>query len=255
MSRLVVGVFKFTSCSGCLEELAYVFSKYPQLLTNIDIKYFAEIQDLTELTNMDIAIVEGSIVNKTQEELIKKIRQLSKLVMVIGACASFGGIQSLRVGEDLNKVKQAVYPIPEYIDVYNDVKPIEEVIKVDLIVRGCPVNGEYLANILRALLIGSTPILIYENICSECKRKGIPCIMITKKTPCLGPITFAGCGALCPSFGRGCYGCYGLAEKHIDKEKILEFIKRIEELGTSSQDFKALLKAYSFKFYRELFGE
>jgi len=250
MSMLTVGVFKFTSCAGCFNELIYCLVKHPQLLANIDIKYFTEVQDQAELTNMDVAIIEGSIVNKAQEEFAKRIRQLSRLVMAIGTCATLGGVQSLRVGEDLDRVKRNVYPIPEYIDVYPEVKPVEHVIKVDIAVRGCPINGEYLCKVLRSLLAGSTPVSVYESVCSECKRRGITCVMISKKIPCLGPITFAGCGAICPSFGRGCYGCYGLAERHVDKERLREFMKRLEELGMPAQDLEAMLKAYSFKLYK-----
>jgi len=256
VTRLRVGVFKLTSCSGCLNELVYVLAQHPQLLSRLDILYFTEVQDRAELAEMDLAIVEGSVVNSAQEKLVKRVRELAKQVMLLGTCALFGGVQSLRAGHSVDEVKRAVYPNPEHIDVYGDVKPVADLIKADILVRGCPVNGEHLARVLKSLVIGgSTPVEVYEAVCSECKLKGIPCVAVVKKVPCLGPITAAGCGALCPSFGRGCYGCYGVAEKHVNREKILEFAVKLEELGMPLEDFKSLLKAYSYKFYREVFGE
>jgi len=256
MRRLAVGVFKLTSCSGCLNELVYTLVKHPELMTKLDVKYFTEVQDRAELSEMDLAIIEGSIVNKEQENLVKRVRSLAKQVVALGICASLGGVQSLRVGEDLDKVKRFVYPVPEYIDVYSSVKPLSDVINVDVEIRGCPVNGENLLRVLRGLVEGgSMPVQVYEVVCDECKRKGIQCLLVSRRVPCLGPITAAGCRALCPSFGRGCYGCYGVAEKHLTKDKALEFAKMLEELGMPLEDFKAFLKAYSFRFFRELFGD
>jgi len=256
MRGLSVGVFKLTSCSGCLNELIYALVGHPELMMKLDVKYFTEIQDRTELSEMDLAIVEGSIVNREQENLVKRVRSLAKQVIALGTCASLGGVQSLRVGYDLDKVKRFVYPVPEFVDVYSDVKPLSDVISVDIEIRGCPVDGENLLRVLRSLVEGiSIPVQIYEVVCDECKRKGIQCLLVSGRVPCLGPITAAGCGALCPSFGRSCYGCYGVAEKHLTKDKVLEFAKTLEELGMPFEDFKAFLKAYSFRFYRELFGD
>jgi len=252
MKRITVGVFKLTSCSGCINELIYALVKHPELLKLIDVKYFTELQDVNALTEIDVAIIEGSSIRSEHEEILKKIRELSKVLVSMGTCATLGGVQSLRIGVDVNEVKKYVYPNPEYVDAYNDVKAVSELIQVDLSLRGCPVNGDALASIIKKIVIGGWPAEVYESLCADCKRAGIECVVVTKGTPCLGPIVSAGCGALCPSFGRGCYGCYGIKDKDIDSGKIFEMEKALERLGLSRDDFYSLLKGYSMKLVKSL---
>jgi coenzyme F420-reducing hydrogenase gamma subunit len=243
-----VGVVKLTSCSGCICEIAYAFA-FDDILSNYNITYATILADVEEMGDVDVALIEGSVSSKHHEELVKAARAKAKFVVAVGTCAVLGGIQSLREGSDINTVKKAVYPNPEYIDVYDVPKPVADVINVDFALPGCPINGDALALFLRKYALGGLPVAIYESVCAACKRKGLECVVVSKGIPCLGPVTNAGCGALCPSFGRGCYGCYGLKYFDLNKEKLETFTNRLIELGMGRDDAVALLKGYGFKSY------
>ncbi|MEM2207722.1 MAG: hypothetical protein QXG17_03425 [Sulfolobales archaeon] len=246
MRKLSVSVLKLTSCSGCLNEVLYSLVARAELLRYLNISYFTELQDSNAIEDVDVAIVEGSIANSEQEELVKQVREKSRVLIALGTCAVFGGVQSLRAGEDLRTVVLASYPNPDHIKVLPEVKSVDSVVNVDYRFSGCPANGEALARFLVKLVMGGSESPIVESLCSECKRKGILCVTVFDGKPCLGPITLSGCGALCPSFRRGCYGCYGLNALIVDREKLEEFSKVVERLGMSREDFMAMLKAFSY---------
>lgn len=245
MRRLNVLVLKLTSCSGCLNEVLYSLIARPELLRYINISYFTELQDSNTIEEADLAIIEGSIVNSEQEELVKLVREKSRIVVALGTCAVFGGVQALRMGDELRTVILASYPNPDHIKVSPDVRSVDSVISVEYRFSGCPANGEALSRFLAKLVLGGGESPIVESLCSECKRSGILCVTVSEGKPCLGPITLAGCGALCPSFRRGCYGCYGLNALIVDKDRLEEFLKTVEKLGMGRDDVMAMLKAFS----------
>ena len=84
--------------------------------------------------------------------------------------------------------------------------------RVDFELQGCPISKEQLLEVISAYLNRRRPRVRSHSVCVECKRRGTVCVMVAHGTPCLGPVTQAGCGAVCPSFNRGCYGCYGPKE-------------------------------------------
>jgi coenzyme F420-reducing hydrogenase gamma subunit len=243
-----VAVVKLTSCSGCINEIVYAFT-FSDIVSKYRIEYFTELVDVEEMGGVDIVFIEGSISNKHQEELVKSVRAKAGFVVAIGTCAVMGGVQSLRVGSDVNDVKKAVYAEPQYIEVYSDVKPVTDVIKVDFVIPGCPINGSALTSFLRKYAFGGLPIAIHESVCAECKRRGLECVLVARGVPCLGPVTISGCGAICPSFGRGCYGCYGIKYFDLNREKLEAFSRRLTELGMDRDDIDVLLKGYGFKVY------
>jgi coenzyme F420-reducing hydrogenase gamma subunit len=105
-----------------------------------------------------------------------------------------------------------VYASPEYISTLSTSTPISAHVKVDFELHGCPINKRQLLEVLTAYLHGRRPNIPSTSVCTECKRRGNVCITVAHGTPCLGPVTHAGCGALCPSYNRGCYGCFGPME-------------------------------------------
>jgi coenzyme F420-reducing hydrogenase gamma subunit len=158
----------------------------------------------------DLSIVEGSITTPDDAARIRQVREQSGFLVTIGACATSGGIQALRnFSADLAPV---VYPHPEYIHALRASTPIADHIRVDFELRGCPVDREQLLEVVTAFLCGRTPRIRAHSVCVECKRAGHACVLVAHGTPCLGPVTSTGCGALCPAFGRGCYGCFGPME-------------------------------------------
>ncbi|MDX1606848.1 MAG: hypothetical protein R3202_11690, partial [Candidatus Competibacterales bacterium] len=160
----------------------------------------------------DVSLVEGSITTPEDAERIRKVRRQSKALVTIGACATAGGIQALRNFADVQEFTRAVYARPEYIDTLEQSTAIAEHVKVDFELRGCPIDKHQLLELLNATLNGRPPQVPRYSQCFECKRAGTVCVMVAHGTPCLGPVTQAGCGNLCPSCNRGCYGCFGPME-------------------------------------------
>ena len=160
----------------------------------------------------DVALVEGSITTAEDVERIKAVRQDSKFLVTIGACATAGGIQALRNWKDVAEFTRTVYATPAYIHTLEQSTPISSHVAVDFEVNGCPINKEQILEVITALLVGRTPHLPGHSVCVECKRRGTVCVMVARGLPCLGPLTQAGCGAICPAYNRGCYGCFGPME-------------------------------------------
>lgn len=207
-----LAVHKFTSCDGC--QLAFL-NAGEDLLTlsqQVDIVHFAEAGVINVDAEADIAFIEGSISTPDEQERIRKIRNNSKYLITIGACATSGGIQALRNFANHQEWLARVYANPEYIKTLATSTAIAKNVRVDLELWGCPVNTKQVMAAIKSLLLGAKPHVKREAVCIECKRKGYVCVLVTKKQPCMGPVTQTGCGALCPGTNRACYGCYGPAE-------------------------------------------
>jgi len=157
----------------------------------------------------DIALVEGSISTPRDVDRIRQIRRDSKFLITIGACATAGGIQALRNWADCDEFVQAVYASPQMIETLATSTAIADHVSVDFELRGCPINQYQLVEVIGSLLADRRPRTPVHCVCLDCKRRGTVCVMVAHGTPCLGPVTQAGCDAICPSFHRGCYGCYG----------------------------------------------
>lgn len=175
----------------------------------VELIHFAEAGPVKPDAQVDVAFIEGSITTPHEVERIQKIRQQSRWVITLGACATAGGIQALRQCQDSQDWVASVYPSPQFIQSLATSTPIASHIKVDGEIWGCPVNGKQVIEAVRFLLFGVTPGFKKDSECLECKRRGNLCVMVTKKEPCMGPVTQTGCGSLCPAVGRGCYGCFG----------------------------------------------
>ena len=206
-----LAVHKFSSCDGCQLSLLNLGEDLPRIAELVDIVHFAEAGPSDENALVDIAIVERSVSTPDELERIHRIRANSETVVAIGACAVSGGLQALRNLVDADTWKTAIYARPEHIDTLATATPAAEHVKVDFEIWGCPVNSRQVVGALRDLLSGVTPRRNREKVCTSCKLRGLPCVIVAHGQPCLGPVTNAGCGALCPAVGRGCYGCYGPA--------------------------------------------
>jgi len=204
-----VAVFKLSSCDGCQLQLLDAEEALLDLAGAVDIVYFREATSREEPGPFDVTLVEGSISTPGQIEDIKEIRGMTRFLVTIGACATAGGIQALRNVMETGQVVRAVYPEPGYIRTLSKSLPVSDFVRVDLELHGCPVDRGQLLGALTALLSDTVPRLSSSPVCVECKRRGYVCVMVAKGEPCLGPVTRTGCGALCPAFGRGCYGCFG----------------------------------------------
>jgi coenzyme F420-reducing hydrogenase gamma subunit len=206
-----LAVFKFASCDGCQLSLLDCEDELLALADQLEIVYFLEATSRVEPGPYDVALVEGSITTADDAQRIREVRRKAKFLMTIGACATAGGIQALRNWADTPEYVQAVYARPEYIHTLDRSTAIADHVLVDFELRGCPINKEQLVEVVKALLAGRKPRTPAHGVCLDCKRRGTVCVMVARGVPCLGPVTQSGCGAICPAFDRGCYGCYGPA--------------------------------------------
>jgi len=209
MMKPRLAVHKFTSCDGCQLAFLNAGEALLTLASLVDLVHFSEAGEIDPEAKVDIAFVEGSISTPEEEERIKKIRENSRFLITIGACATAGGIQALRNSADSKEWVDSVYATPEYITSLSTSTAISHHVRVDWELWGCPVNGNQVLAAIRFLLSNVSPVIKRDSECMECKRKGNVCVLVTKKQACMGPVTQMGCGSLCPSVGRGCYACYG----------------------------------------------
>lgn len=210
--RPKVAVWKFTSCDGCQLSILNLEDELLELPDAIEISHFLEATSATVEGPYDISIVEGSISTPEEVERIREIRRISETLITIGACANAGGIQALRNFADIEGFVQAVYATPEYISTLETSTPMSAHVPVDFEVQGCPPNSRQVLEVITAFLARRRPRISSQSVCVECKIRGNVCVMVAHGTPCLGPVTHAGCGAICPAYDRGCYGCFGPKE-------------------------------------------
>ena len=209
---LKVGVIKFASCDGCQLALLGLGPLLLELGQRFEIVEFGEASSNRSDGPYDLVLVEGSVSTPQHIEHIRELRARTTLLVAIGACATSGGIQALRGWVAGDGVAASVYPRPEEVPSLATATPISDFVTVDAELRGCPIDGGQLTELLIALSVGRRPQIPDEAVCAACKRAGCVCVLVVRGEPCLGPITFSGCGALCPTYGRGCYGCFGLRE-------------------------------------------
>ncbi len=249
MTKPRVGIFKLSSCDGCQAQLLDV----PQIWEHIEIVYWQLGKSENRLEEVDIAFVEGSVSTEEEREFLEKIRSLSKILVTIGACATSGGIQALR-----NFMKKeeflSVYPKPEFINTLEKSRAVKDFVKVDYEIWGCPINPSLIENFIKAYLYNKRPMIPDYPLCMECKIKGNICVIDAYGIPCLGPVVKAGCGAICPSFKRGCYGCFGPC-KNPNIESLISWFKN---MGISGEEIRRLFEnenAYAEEFRKVLEGE
>jgi coenzyme F420-reducing hydrogenase gamma subunit len=242
-----LAVWKFASCDGCQLSLLDCEDELLTLVDEIEIANFAEASRAIMKGPYDLSLVEGSITTPHDEERIHRVRRASKYLVTIGACATSGGIQALRNFKDVNEFISIVYASPKYIETLNKSTPISDHVYVDFELRGCPINKLQLVEVISAFLHGRKPNTPSHSVCVECKLRGTTCVMVTQGTPCLGPVTHAGCGAICPAYARGCYGCFGPKET----PNTIALSARWSKLGAKEQEIMRTFRG--FNAYAEAF--
>jgi coenzyme F420-reducing hydrogenase gamma subunit len=245
--RPKLAVWKFASCDGCQLSLLDCEDELLAVAGAVDIAYFVEASSASEEGPYDLSLVEGSITTAHDAERIRRVRRASKYLVTIGACATAGGIQALRNFKDVREFVSVVYASPRYIETLATSTPIADHVRVDFELRGCPINKHQLVEVISAFLQGRKPNTPAHSVCVECKLRGTVCVMVAHGTPCLGPVTHAGCGAICPAYDRGCYGCYGPKET----PNTAALSAQWKQLGASDRD---LVRVYrGFNAYAEPF--
>ncbi len=231
MKRARIAVHKFSSCDGCQLAFLNLGEALIQLAERVEIVHFAEAGMVDPDAEVAVAFVEGSISSPDDLERIQRIRSQSERVITIGACATSGGIQALRNigGEGWS---ESLYASPEFIQTLAHSTPISDHVRVDLELWGCPIRSQQLLSVISDLLRGVAPAAGDEVLCQSCKRSGTVCTLVTAGAPCMGPVTRTGCGAVCPSFGRDCYGCTG----PLSEPNTASLGRRLEGLGLAPEE-------------------
>jgi sulfhydrogenase subunit delta len=207
-----IGIVKFASCDGCQLTLLDLEDELLAIAQRVDVVEFAEATSRRSAGPFDVLFVEGSVSTQEQAEEIARLRAVTQRLVTIGACATAGGIQAIRNWFDHEEIRAAVYPEPGYVESLAQARPVADFVAVDAELRGCPISPGQLREFLVALTTGRRPQLPDEAVCLECKRRGVVCVAVAQGIACLGPVTRTGCGAICPAYGRGCYGCFGPRE-------------------------------------------
>jgi coenzyme F420-reducing hydrogenase gamma subunit len=236
-----LAVFKFASCDGCQLSLLDAEDQLLDIAGAVEIAYFLEATSRVIPGPYDVALVEGSITTAHDAERIRDVRKQARFLMTIGACATAGGIQALRNWADTSEYTQAVYARPEYIRTLATSTAIADHVKVDFELRGCPINHHQLVEVLASLVAGRKPKTPGHSVCLDCKRRGTVCIPVARGIPCLGPVTQAGCGAICPAYDRGCFGCYG-PSKQAEVGSLAEYYVAA---GSPAQQLVPLLRNFN----------
>jgi coenzyme F420-reducing hydrogenase gamma subunit len=240
-TRPKLAVWKFASCDGCQLSLLDCEDQLLDLIGVIEIAYFPEATRARVEGPYDLSLVEGSVTTSHDAERIKEVRRVSKKLVTIGACATAGGIQALRNFADVDDFISIVYARPDYISALGTSTAISEHVEVDFELRGCPISKAQLMEVVDAFVSNREPNVPEHSVCLECKLRGTPCLMVAGGTPCLGPITQAGCGAICPAYNRGCYGCFGPAET----PNIHALGSWWARLGVADADFLRVLRTFN----------
>jgi coenzyme F420-reducing hydrogenase gamma subunit len=245
-----LAVWKFSSCDGCQLTLLDCEDELLAVAGQLEIANFPEASRVVVKGPYDLSLVEGSITTPHDAERIHEVRRASKVLVTIGACATAGGIQALRNFKDVKEFISIVYARPDYIETLKKSTPIAEHVRVDFELRGCPISKQQLVEVISAFLHGRKPNVPPHSVCIECKRRGTVCVMVASGTPCLGPVTHAGCGAICPAYHRGCYGCFG----PMDTPNTKSLSAWWSHLGVKENDLMRAfrgLNAYSEAFRRQ----
>lgn len=236
-----LAVFKFASCDGCQLSLLDAEDELLAICDRVEISHFAEASSDLRSGPYDVTLVEGSITNEEDAARIRRIRADSKFLMTIGACATAGGIQALRNWSDVKEWVASVYPSPEFIQTLATSTPIADHVHVDFALQGCPIDHRQLVSILLALAEGRQPRVPSHSVCLDCKERGTVCHVVAKGEPCLGPVTQSGCGAICPAYNRGCYGCFGPSRPANTGSLISQFVS----LGYTPDRLQPLFRSFN----------
>lgn len=244
-----IAIYDFTDCEGCEVKLVSLREKLLLLEKKVDIVNWRLGQEKFEPGPYDIAIIEGTPITEYEVKLLKDLRENSKILVALGACAALGGIPAIMPEKDRKKWYEKIYTA-QYRPRGIDAVPLSAYVKVDFSIHGCPVDENEVVRVMGELLSGKNPSYRGYSVCFECKQAGNPCRIVDEKKPCLGPIIQGGCKAICVSGGSPCYGCFGLRdganipalikilEKITDKETIEKYLSMFHKKTKEFYDNK-----------------
>jgi sulfhydrogenase subunit delta len=236
-----LAVWKFASCDGCQLTMLDCEDELLAVANAVEIANFREASSAVVEGPYDLSLVEGSITTPEDAARIREVRAQSRTLVTIGACATAGGIQALRNFGNVEEFQRIVYARPDFIATLATSTAIRDHVSVDFELRGCPINKGQLLEVVSAFLTRRAPNVPTESVCIECKRRGNVCVVVARGTPCLGPVTQTGCGAICPAYHRGCYGCFG----PMDSPNTDSLIRNLGYLGMPPEEIRRVFRTYN----------
>ncbi len=240
-SKPKLAVFKFASCDGCQLSLLSLEDELLALAEEVEIAYFLEARSAQLAGPYDLGLVEGSITTSHDAERIQEVRRQCRYLVTIGACATSGGIQALKNWADVDSFIQQVYAHPDYIKTLETSTGIADHVPVDFELRGCPINKSQLLELVTSVLMGKRPTTPRYSVCVECKQRSTVCVAVARGIACVGPVTQAGCGAICPAYDRECFGCFGPKEH----PNVISLTNQYQATGHPPEHLVRLLRNYS----------
>lgn len=226
MTKPRIAIYDFTDCEGCEVKLVSLREKLLLLENKVDIVNWRLGQEHFEPGPYDVTIIEGTPITQHEIDLLKELRDNSKILVALGACAALGGVPAIMPEKDRKIWYEKIYS-SQYHPKGVDALPLTAYVKVDFSIHGCPVDEEQVVWAMEELLSGKTPSYRGYSTCFECKQAGNKCRIAEEDKPCLGPITQGGCKAICVSGGSPCYGCFGVREE----ANIPAMIKTLERVA------------------------
>jgi coenzyme F420-reducing hydrogenase gamma subunit len=242
-----LAVWKFASCDGCQLSLLDCEDELLSLAEEVEIAYFLEASSATVKGPYDLSLVEGSVTTSGDTERIQQVRRSSRRLVTIGACATAGGIQALRNFANVKDFLSIVYASPDYVSTLATSTAISAHVPVDFELHGCPIDKRQLLEVIGAFLHGRRPNIPTTSVCTECKRRGTVCVMVAHGTACLGPVTHTGCGAICPAYNRGCYGCFGPKES----PNTASLTRQLRVLGQDERAIERVFRTFNVEAFEE----
>ncbi len=204
-----IAIVSLTCCEGCEFALLDLGQKFLDLVNQAEMVDFRMIEDEADKGEMlDIGIVEGNPITDENIKTLKKLRDRSRILAVLGNCAAMGGVSEIKNYQERENTIKHVY---KYLQGINnpEIKEVDNFVKVDFVFPGCPINGEEFLKYMPELIRGNIPKIPDLPVCVECKKKGNHCLLLDIK-PCFGPMILGGCDAVCPTSRMMCQGCRGL---------------------------------------------
>ena len=238
-----VAIHSITGCAGCQLVIYFIKDKLLELLGEIDLVADPMIKGKNDEGPYDLCFVEGLVASEEDLEHLKKWREQSKVLVAWGTCATHGNVPGIKIFMDEKTVEAAVYK--NRTGLKKGLKPltptpIEEHVKVDFSISGCPPEEIEFLRLVKHLLLQMNPVIYNEPVCVECTKREIKCLLEDGKE-CLGPLIRGGCDALCPGVNHGCTGCHG----PLESVNIPQVMKLLEANGISEKLVKQRLQKYA----------
>jgi sulfhydrogenase subunit delta len=242
-----VGFYGVTGCAGCLLSVVFNEDEILAISDAVDIVSFPFIKGDNSNSELDLCFIEGTIVSKDDFEIVKKLRDRSKIVVALGTCACEGNIPAIKKFIDEKEIDNLKFKkSKEQNEDIDEAKPLFEVIKIDFSIPGCPPDRDEIKRFLKETLIGKEFRNYKDPVCIECGLNENECLLNHGQI-CLGVITKGGCKAVCPTNGLKCYGCRGL----IEQPNFDEFFNLMKEKGYTILEVRKIMHTFMARSVEE----